>query len=146
MPNQQCQSTEGKQSYIHKIPKDLSILSCHSICTAIITSVFPDPQCFINVLLYTGTIVVVTVRSELRKVLFLEPSMTFLFVNQISRELLNRFASNSHGRRVWSLAGMSLNTKVKGQGHQGQKCAVRSHHTPPPPPGSDRSILLHDTL
>jgi len=47
----------------------------------------------------------------------------FLFVPQISREPLNGFARNSQGRRVWSLARMSLNVKVKGQGHQEQKRA-----------------------
>ena len=41
-------------------------------------------------------------RSELRKVLFLALSVTFLFVNQLSREPLNGFAQNSQGRRVWS--------------------------------------------
>jgi len=54
----------------------------------------------------------ITARSELRKVLFLALSVTFLFVHEISR-----FAPNSQGRRAW----MSLNVKVKGQGHQGQK-------------------------
>ena len=38
---------------------------------------------------------------------------------EISPEPLNGFAPNLHGRRVWSLAPMSL--KVKGQGHLGQK-------------------------
>ena len=33
---------------------------------------------------------------------------------QISRELLNGFVTNSHGRRVWSVAWMCLNVKVKG--------------------------------
>ena len=56
-----------------------------------------------------------TARSELRKVLFLTPSMTFLFVYEISWEPLNGFAPNSQGRRVWSLARTSLNVKVKGQ-------------------------------
>ena len=45
----------------------------------------------------------------------------FLFVYEISREPLNRFAPNSQGRRVWSLARRSLKVNVKGQGHQGQK-------------------------
>jgi len=62
-----------------------------------------------------------TACSEVRKVLFLTLSVTFLFVYEISLELLNGFASNSHGRRVWSLARTSL--KVKDQGHQGQKTA-----------------------
>jgi len=63
----------------------------------------------------------VTARSELRKVLFWALSVIFiLFVYEISREPLNGFAPNSHGRRVWSLARMSLNVKVKGQGHEGQ--------------------------
>ena len=42
-------------------------------------------------------------------------SLFFLFVCEISREPLNGFAPNSHGRRVWSLARMSLKVKVKGQ-------------------------------
>jgi len=42
-------------------------------------------------------------------------------VYEISPGTLNRFAPNSHGRRVWSLAWTSLKVKVKGQGHQGQK-------------------------
>jgi len=46
-----------------------------------------------------------------------------LFVYEISREPLNRFAPNSHGRRVWSLARTILKVKVKGQGDQGQKRA-----------------------
>jgi len=47
----------------------------------------------------------------------------FLFVYEISREPLNGFAPNSHGRRVWSLARRSLKVKVKVvyQDHQGQK-------------------------
>jgi len=46
--------------------------------------------------------------------------VTFVFVYEISREPLNGFAPNSQGRRVWSLARMSLNIKVKGQGYHGQ--------------------------
>jgi len=44
---------------------------------------------------------------------------------RISRESLKRFATNSHGRRVWPLARTSLKVKVKikGQGHQEQKTA-----------------------
>jgi len=34
------------------------------------------------------------------------------FVYEISVEVLNRFAPNSHGRRVWSLAHMSLKVKI----------------------------------
>jgi len=46
----------------------------------------------------------------------LAPSVCgFLFVYEISREPLNGFAPNSHGRRVWSLAQTSLKVKVKGQ-------------------------------
>jgi len=45
----------------------------------------------------------------------------FLFVAQIFREWLNRYAPNSQGRCVWSLAWTSLNIKVKRQSHQGQK-------------------------
>ena len=41
-------------------------------------------------------------RSELRKVLFFwRRQSVFLFVYEISRELLNGYASNSHGRRVY---------------------------------------------
>jgi len=36
-----------------------------------------------------------TARGELRKVLFLALSVTFLFVREISREPLNGFAPNS---------------------------------------------------
>ena len=43
----------------------------------------------------------------------------FWFVCEISREPLNGFAPNSHGRHVWSLAWTSF--KVTGEGHQGQK-------------------------
>jgi len=42
-------------------------------------------------------------------------------VYEISPELLNGFAPNSRGRRLWSLARTSLKVKVKDQGHQGQK-------------------------
>jgi len=45
----------------------------------------------------------------------------FMYWYEISPELLNGFAPNSQGRPVWSLAGTSLNVKVKGQGHRGQK-------------------------
>ena len=38
--------------------------------------------------------------------------MGFLFVYEISREPLNGFVLNSHGRRVWSLARTSLKVKV----------------------------------
>jgi len=40
----------------------------------------------------------------------------WFFVHEISQEPQNRFAPNSHGRRVLSLARMSLKVKVKGQG------------------------------
>jgi len=39
----------------------------------------------------------------------------FLFLYDLSQELLNGLAPNSQGRRVWSLAWMSLKVKVKGQ-------------------------------
>jgi len=48
-------------------------------------------------------------------------------VHEISREPLNGFAPNSHGRRAWSPARTSL--KVKGQGHQGQKRHFSRHST-----------------
>jgi len=46
----------------------------------------------------------------------LAPSVCgFLFVYEISREPLNGFAPNSHGRRAWSLGRISLNVKIKGR-------------------------------
>jgi len=45
---------------------------------------------------------------------FLVVSVTFLFVYEISRESLKWYATNSHGRRVWSLARTSFKVKVKG--------------------------------
>jgi len=71
-----------------------------------------------------------TAHSELREVLFLASSVCFLFVYEISRESLNRFAPNSHGRRVCSIARTSFKVKVRGQGHKGQKhscglCSVK---------------------
>jgi len=42
-----------------------------------------------------------TARSELRKVLFLALSVTFLFVYEMSREPLNGFAPNSHMEDVF---------------------------------------------
>ena len=57
---------------------------------------------------------IITARSEMRKVLFLVASVcAFLFVCEISREPLNGFAPNPHGRHVWSLARTSLKVKVK---------------------------------
>jgi len=47
--------------------------------------------------------------------------LAWIFVCEISREPLNGFAPNSHGRHVWSLAQTSLKVEVKGQGHQRQK-------------------------
>jgi len=49
--------------------------------------------------------------SELRKVLFLAMSVTFLFAYEIPQEPLNGSASNSQGRRVWSLARRSLKSQ-----------------------------------
>jgi len=56
-------------------------------------------------------VALIIARGELRKVLFLALSVTFLFVYKISCEPLNGFAPNSHGRRVWFLARTSLNVK-----------------------------------
>jgi len=53
------------------------------------------------------------------KCLILE-TRTCMFDNEW-QEPPNRFAPNSYRRRVWSFSGMSLNVKVKGHGHQGQK-------------------------
>jgi len=65
--------------------------------------------------------------SELQKVPFLALSVCgFLFVHEISREPLNAFVPNSHGRHVCSFAQTSLRVKVKGQGHQGQKNSIFS--------------------
>jgi len=57
-------------------------------------------------------------------------SVVFLVVYEISREQLNGFATNSHGRRVWSLARTRSRSKVKGQGHQGQKTHCRPFRRP----------------
>ena len=80
-----------------------------------------------------------TTHSELRQVLFLAMSLTFLFVYEISLEPLNGFGPtsqrrgvwslawtsfnvmpNSHGRGVWSLTRMSLKVEV----NFGRLCAV----------------------
>jgi len=45
-------------------------------------------------------------------------------------ETAKGFAPNSKRRRIWSLARTSFNVKVKGQGHQGQKRSLHSHHHP----------------
>ena len=58
---------------------------------------------------------IIAARSELRKVLFLALSETFLSVYEICREPLNGFATYSHGRRVWSLARTSLKVQVIGK-------------------------------
>ena len=73
-----------------------------------------DGSLFIE-LLYTVSF---TARSELQRVLFLAPSVCgfLLVVYEISRELLNEYAPNSHRRRVWSLARTNLEVKIKGQG------------------------------
>jgi len=86
---------------------------------------------------------VITAHSKLCKLLFLALSVTFLFVNQISWELLNGFALNYQGRRVWSLARISLNVKVKGQGHQRQKtcCAF-----PSPPAATEWNMLAANNV
>jgi len=49
-----------------------------------------------------------------------------LFVHEISPEPLNGFVPNSHGRRIWCLAQMTLKVKVKGQGHQEQHFSALS--------------------
>ena len=58
---------------------------------------------------------VITAPSELRKVLFLAPSVCGFCLYEISREPLNGFAPNSQKRRVWFLDGTSLKVKVIGQ-------------------------------
>jgi len=71
---------------------------------------------------------IIAALSELRKVLFLAPSVCIvLFVYEMYREPLNEFAPNSHAKRVWSLARTSL--KVKGQRSRspGTKTAFFGH-------------------
>ena len=53
----------------------------------------------------------------------------FVYESNIS-ERLDGFAPYSRGRRVQSLTRTSLNVKVKGKGHQGQKRSVHSYHPP----------------
>jgi len=83
-----------------------------------------------------------TARSKLVKFCF-SAACDFLFVHQISREPLNGFTPNSHGRRVWSVARTSLNVKVKGQGHQGQqtRCAL-----PSPPAATEWNALAANNV
>ena len=58
---------------------------------------------------------IVTARSEMRKVLFLTPSVCgFCLCMKYLGEPLNESVPNSRGRRVWSLARTSLKVKVKG--------------------------------
>jgi len=72
-------------------------------------------------------VAVFAAHSELRKVLFLALSVTFLFVYEMSREPLNGYAPNSHGIRIWSLVRTSLKVKAKGQRSRspGTKMAFR---------------------
>jgi len=62
--------------------------------------------------------------------MFLALSVTILFVYEISLELLNGFATNSYGRRVWSLAETNLNVKVRSKVKvtRDKKRAVHSQH------------------
>jgi len=65
-------------------------------------------------------------RSELRKVLFLAPSLCGFFVCTWNISgTANWFAPNSHKRRVWSLARRSL--KVKGKGQRPRSPAKKRH-------------------
>ena len=88
----------------------------------------PTNQCYFmvfvssNMMMMIPTMTLITACSGLHKVPILALSLTFLFVYEISHELLNGFAPNSHGRLVWSLAQTSLNVKVK----------VTSDKFPPP--------------
>jgi len=54
-------------------------------------------------------------RGPCMKITRLKTPIIFTVVYEISRELLNRFAQNSQGRRAWSLDRKNLNVKVKGQ-------------------------------
>jgi len=62
--------------------------------------------------LWCWYVAVFTACSELHNFLFLALFVTFLFVCEISRELLNGFLPNSQGRLAWSLAWMSLMVEV----------------------------------
>jgi len=82
------------------------------------------------------------------KILFLAPFLIFLFVfflcvPQISPESLNGFSPNLKGRRAWSLAQMSLNVEVKGQGHQGPKRTQHCHH---PPSAMEWNVLAANNI
>jgi len=82
---------------------------------------------------YTST--VITARTELRKVLFLALSVSFSFIifylwikylrNRWTdlRQIHSKYVCKPSLGRVW----MSM-SKVKGQGHQGQKRAENSHY------------------
>jgi len=57
---------------------------------------------------------IITTHSELHRVVFVGAVCDFfcLCMYEISRETLNGLATNSRGRRVWSLARTSLKVKV----------------------------------
>jgi len=65
-------------------------------------------------------------------------SFFILFVEQIPREPLNGLAPNSHGRRVWSLARMNLNVKVKGQ--RSRSAVSKNALCTPVTPDSERMV------
>jgi len=52
-------------------------------------------------------------------------SLWFLFVYEISRQPLNGFAPNSHGRRVWSLVGVPRSDEFESQGQKTKVKVVR---------------------
>ena len=56
--------------------------------------------------IFHSIILIITTRSELRKILFWRWCWLFLFVHEVSREPLNGFTPNSQGRHVWSLASL----------------------------------------
>ena len=61
-------------------------------------------------------VAIIVACSQLRKVLFLVPSVcVFCLCVKYLPETLNGFAPNSHGRRVWSLIRIFLKVKVKVQ-------------------------------
>jgi len=120
-----------------------------------ITALYPDVVC---------VSFLITARSKLRNVLFLAVSVTFLiaflFVNQISRKRLNRFAPNTKERRIWSLSlacvlsclnkrilidWLSLNVKVKGQRSRSPGTKMR-YALPSPPAANEWSDLVYDAL
>ena len=86
------------------------------------TSVLPSPNSDCDHLIYQSVFCMFLPHTvnRVRFCFWRRHSVDFLYVYEISWELLNRFAPNSHGGRVWSLARNSLKVKVKGQRSRSQ--------------------------